>query len=165
MVPATRILEREYRCAFELFSNFPSISNPLQTLEEDVREFNALYPYEDTTRLLNKDGQVLSSRHFGVSFADRINLLRLLATEETKLDDLPISDFFTQDFYNSEFWLAWSSMMGPLPEHSAVEMRRYLLEFLHILPDVATMTTIWRMRMNQDDRSLVRSASGFARWA
>ena len=23
--------------------------------------------------------------------------------------------------------------------------------FLHIVPDVADMTTIWRMRMNQDD--------------
>lgn len=42
-------------------------------------------------------------------------------------------------------------MMGPRREHSAIEMRRYLWRFLHIVPDVADMTTIWRMRMNQDD--------------
>lgn len=149
VLPATRILEREYRCAFELFSHFASISNPNQTLEEDVREFNRLYPYEDATRLLNKAHQVLSSRHLGVGCLDLLRLVRLMFTSERRLDDVTIaSRNFTPEFYTSEFWLAWSTMMGPLPEHSAIEMRRYLWRMLHIVPDVATMTTVWRMRMN-----------------
>ncbi len=151
VLPAARILEREYRCTLELFSHFASVSNPLQTLEEDVREFNRVYPYEDATRLLNKAGEVMKSRHFGVSLADRFHLLKLLLTPERKLEDRTISEFFTKDFYRSEFWLAWSTMMGPMPEHSAIEMRRYLIRFLHIVPDILDMTTIWRMRMNQND--------------
>ena len=136
VVPASRILEREYRTAFELFSHFASVSDPSESLDDDVHEFNARTPYEDTSRLVNKCGKVLSSRHFGISLADRINLIKLLLTPERKLEDRCISEFFTRHFYKSEFWLAWSTMMGPMPEHSAIEMRRYLMRFLHVLPDV-----------------------------
>ena len=50
VLPATRILEREYRCSYELFSHFASVSDPNQNLDEDVHEFNWRFPYEDTTR-------------------------------------------------------------------------------------------------------------------
>ena len=151
VLPATRILDREYRCTYDLFSHFPSLTDRQQSLREDVLEFNRIYPYEDGARLVDAAGHVLSSKHFGVSFADRVNLLLLLLRPEASLEGKPISDFFSSHFYESEFWIAWSSMMGPLPEHSAIEMRRYLVRFLHVLPDVLSMTSVWRMRMNQYD--------------
>ena len=74
---------------------------------------------------------------------------------ESTLDDISIESWgpwpFSDDFYKSEFWVAWSTMMGPRPNHNVIEMRRYLLRFLHVVPDVAHMTTIWRMRMNQNN--------------
>ncbi|HTR14608.1 MAG TPA: oleate hydratase [Roseiarcus sp.] len=151
VLPATRILDREYRCTYDLFSHFRSVSDRQESIHEDVLEFNRTYPYEDGARLLDAAGRVVSSKHFGVSFADRVNLLLLLLRSEASLEGKPISDFFSLHFYESEFWIAWSSMMGPLPEHSAIEMRRYLVRFLHVLPDVLSMTSVWRMRMNQYD--------------
>ncbi len=159
VLPATRIMEREYRCSYELFSHFPSVSDPNQTLDEDVHEFNWRYPYHDTTRILDEHHKPRSSRHFGVGVADTLKLVWLMAHPECTLDDKTIEDWgrwhFSEDFYKSEFWIAWSTMMGPLREHSAIEMRRYLWRFLHIVPDIADMTTIWRMRMNQNN-SVVR---------
>jgi oleate hydratase len=155
VLPATRIMEREYRCSYELFSHFPSVSDANQTLDEDVHEFNWRYPYHDTTRILDERHEPRSSRRFGVRVADTLKLAWLAARRECTLDDKTIEDWgrwrFSEDFYKSEFWVAWSTMMGPLKEHSVIEMRRYLWRFLHIIPDIADMTTIWRMRMNQND--------------
>jgi oleate hydratase len=39
--------------------------------------------------------------------------------------------------------------MAFVPEHSAIEMRRYTIRFLHLLPDLSTMTFILRTRYNQ----------------
>ena len=155
VLPATRIMEREYRCAYELFSHFASVSDPNQTLDEDVHDFNRRYPYQDTTRVLDEHLRPISRGHFGVGFADSLKLAWLMLRRESTLDDKTIENWgrwrFSRAFYKSEFWVAWSTMMGPLPEHSAIEMRRYLWRFLHIVPDIADMTTIWRMRMNQND--------------
>ncbi len=155
ILPATRIMEREYRCAYELFSRFASVSDPNQSLDEDIHDFNWHYPYQDTTRLLDRAPIPKSSRRFGVEFRDSLKLLWLMFRRESTLDDKSIEDWgrwrFSENFYNSEFWVAWSTMMGPRRDHSAIEMRRYLLRFLHVVPDVADMTTIWRMRMNQND--------------
>jgi oleate hydratase len=154
-LPATRILEREYRCSYELFSHFASVSDANQNLDEDVHDFNWRYPYQDATRILDRNHRPKASRRFGVALADSLKLGWLMCRRESTLDDKTIENWgrlhFSKDFYHSEFWTAWSTMMGPRQQHSAIEMRRYLLRFLHIVPDIADMTTIWRMRMNQND--------------
>ena len=94
----------------------------------------------------------------GVDLLTRLGAARLLAEGidddmpgKPLLDDVPVRGFFPDDFYRSEFFLAWSTMMGPLPDHSAIEFRRYLLRFLHVTPCVDTMKDVWRMPLNQDD--------------
>ena len=152
VLPATRVLERKYGCALDLFSHFPSVADPQETIEEaDVLEFNREFPYRDKARLLDDHQRVYAARHFGVSFIDQLNALKLLATPEFALDGKVIDRYFTPAFYQSEFFLAWSTLMGPLRQHGAIEFRRYLLRFLHILPVIDTMTDVWRMRWNQDD--------------
>ena len=151
VLPATRILEREYQCALELFSRFHSVSIAKKSIKQDVRSFNAKHPYHDKSRLLDKSGKVLSSEYLGISLIDRIKAVRFLFKKEDDLDGLSIDSFFTPDFYKSEFFLAWSTMMGPLRQHSAIEFQRYFKRFLHIVPCVDTMEDVWRMRLNQDE--------------
>ena len=124
--PAARIMDREYRCTRELLGRFhptrdptQPICNPTASIEEEIVEFNKTRPYHDTTRLLKSSGEVVSSRHFGVSFRDRVNMLKLLLTPEHRLEEKAASEFFTRQFFHSEFWLSWSTIMGPLPQHSA----------------------------------------------
>jgi len=148
-LPATRVLEREYRCGLDLMARFPSVSDAQETIEEDTLEFNASFPYRDKARLIDKDGRVFSAPRFGVSLADRFNVLKLLWTSESALDGKAIDSYFTPEFYQSEFFLAWSTLMGPLRQHSAVEFRRYFLRFLHVVPVIDTMADVWRMRLNQ----------------
>src|SRR5208337_2078720 len=148
VLPATRILEREYRCARDLLSCFESKGNPPMSVWEDTVEFNSSDPYDDTTRLLDKDLRVISEEHMGVSEEDRWRAVTLLATDEDHLQDVPVEVVFTPAFFQSEFFLAWSTMMGPLREHSAIEFRRYFWRFLHVVPHTDTLENVWRMRFN-----------------
>ncbi|MGT2378105.1 oleate hydratase [Staphylococcus aureus] len=36
--------------------------------------------------------------------------------------------YFPDDFFNSNFWIYWKTMFAFEPWHSAMEMRRYLIE-------------------------------------
>ena len=48
---------------------------------------------------------------------------RLSLTSEASLDGRRIEEFFSEQFFKTEFWLLWSTMMGSLPQHSLIEFR------------------------------------------
>ena len=50
------------------------------------------------------------------------------------LDGRRIEEFFPADFFQTEFWLLWSTIMGSLPQHGATEFRRYINRALRPVP-------------------------------
>ena len=65
------------------------------------------------------------------------------------LDGRRIDQFFSKQFFSTEFWLLWSTLMGSLPQHSAIEFRRYINRVLALFPDLYDMTHILRTPINQ----------------
>jgi oleate hydratase len=57
-----------------------------------------------------------------------------------------IDECFEAPFFESNFWLMWGSMFGFETWHSAVELRRYLLRFLWLFPDLETMRIVQSTR-------------------
>ncbi|WP_108660071.1 oleate hydratase [Acuticoccus kandeliae] len=149
VLPTGRIFEEEFRCTRDLLSLVPSATNPQRSIWDDIVRFNARYGYHAKVRLLDRSGAVAIAPHLGLSPRDRLDLARLALTPEWQLDGKPIRDFFAPDFFESDFWIIWVSMMNALPQHSAMEMRRFINRFLHLFPDLATMTRIWRTPLNQ----------------
>ena len=45
----------------------------------------------------------------------------------------------------------WKTLFAFEPWHSAIEMRRYLLRFMHLFPDMATQNLLHHTRYNQYD--------------
>ena len=86
---------------------------------------------------------------FGLSLGDGLSLARVVLTPEAMLDGRRSKKFFSQRFFSTEFWLLWSTIMGSLPEHSAVEFRRYMNRFLHLFGDLSDMTGVMRTSVNQ----------------
>ncbi len=149
VLPTGRVFESEYRCALELFSQVPSASDPHRSIRDEIVEFSERYGYFDVTHVMDRQGQAVSSPHYGLSRQDRLDLLKLALTPESRLDLRRIDEFFSPEFFETEFWFLWAPLMGCLPQHSAIEMRRFLYRFLHLLPDLSTMTQIYRTRFNQ----------------
>ena len=71
-----------------------------------------------------------------------------LMTEED-LNDVMISEVFSKDFMNSNFWIYWKTMFAFEPWHSAMEMRRYLMRFVHHIGGLADFSALKFTKYNQ----------------
>lgn len=147
--PGGRVFEREYRCVFDLFSFIPSRTNPEISIKDDVLDFNAHSRWDNRSRLVDGQGRIVPQGPMGLRLRDRLDLLRILLTPDYRLQEKRIQDCVSPEFFRSQFWYIWSSIMAFRPRHSAIEMRRYMLRFMHLLPELWSMSFIYRTRINQ----------------
>ncbi len=150
ILPSGALFDAEFRCAFDLLATIPSAADPAISVKDDFFAFNARYPYHDRAHIIDRDGRIVHGPHLRLSVRDRLDLVRLALTPEPMLDGRRIDEFFRPDFFATEFWLLWATIMGPLPQHSAMEMRRYMNRFLPLLPDLSDMSHILRTRFDQN---------------
>ena len=143
------VFDNEFRCTFDLLDAVPSASNPAISVKEEFFTFNTRPPFDDRARLIDRNGQIVHGPRFGLSLRDGFALARLALTPEMMLDGRRIEEFFSARFFSSEFWLCYSTIMGSLPQHSAMELRRYLNRTLHMFPYISDMANIWRTPFDQ----------------
>ena len=65
------------------------------------------------------------------------------------LNDVMIFEVFSKDFMNSNFWIYWKTMFAFEPWHSAMEMRRYLMRFVHHIGGLADFSALKFTKYNQ----------------
>lgn len=147
--PGGRVMEHQYRCATDLFSAIPSCIDPSASIWEDVLTFNAEFGWEDHARLIGEDGLPVRQGPMGIGARDQLNMLRLLLTPEQYLQGKSVEDCVSPALFRSAFWIIWSAFLGFRPKHGVIEMRRYMLRFMHILPKFWDLTFILRTRFNQ----------------
>jgi oleate hydratase len=143
------VFDEEYRCTFDLLETIPSASDPAVSVKDEFFAFNKRDPFDDRARLIDRNGRIVHGPRFGLSWRDGLDLARLALTPEAKLEGRRIEEFFSAQFFASEFWLCYSTVMGSLPQHSAAELRRYLNRTLHMFPYISDMANIWRTRFDQ----------------
>lgn len=76
-------------------------------------------------------------------------LIDLALTPEEKLQDVQIDQVFTEEFFESNFWLYWATMFAFEKWSSAMEMRRYILRFIHHVGKLADMSALKFTKYNQ----------------
>ena len=143
------VFDKEFRCTFDLLKSIPSARNPAISVTEDFFAFNESKPYQDRAHIFDRDGRIVHGPRFGLSLADGLCLARVVLTPEAMLYGRRIEEFFSQQFFSTEFWLLWSTIMGSLPQHSAIEFRRYMDRFLYLFGDLSDMTGVMRTPLNQ----------------
>jgi oleate hydratase len=130
------------------------LNNPDKSITETLFEFSRSTPWHDNARLV-ENGKIVNPSSWGFSNEDRLDLIRLILFAEDTLGAKRIDDCFSSHFFTSKFWIMWCSMFGFEPWHSAVELRRYLLRFLRLFPDLETLQLIHSTRFNNYD-SIIR---------
>jgi oleate hydratase len=149
VLPCGAVFDAEFRCTFDLLGEIPSTSDPAISVKDEFFTFNARYPFRDRVHIIGRNGPVLHRPHFGLSVRDGLDLARLALMPEPMLDGRRIEEFFSPKFFSTEFWLLWSTIMGSLPQHSAMEFRRYINRALLLFPDLSDMSDILRTPLNQ----------------
>jgi oleate hydratase len=145
------VFDKEFRCAFELLREIPTLAYPNISVKEQFFTFNKEHPFDDQTHIVDRALRPVRERRYGLSWGDGFRLAKLSLSSEASLDGKRIEEFFSARFFKTEFWLLWSTIMGSLPQHSLIEFRRYLNRFVYLFPDLSTMAHVLRSQFNQHE--------------
>jgi oleate hydratase len=137
-----RMFERSiYLATYDLLSKVPSLTNPRKTLKDEFFKFNQKVKVYDKARLV-ENGKIINARPMELNWRDRFRLVELLYMPERSFGTSEIQDYFTKDFFKTNFWFEWATTFAFEPWHSLVEMRRYLCRFVHDAPRYSIMDCI-----------------------
>ena len=151
-----RMLESKYVCTFDLFSSIPTLDES-KTVTQEILDWNETMKTSSKSRLV-RDGHRINKPEFGLTERDILTLERLAIEPEHMLGRDRIADHFDPAFFKTHFWLMWCTTFAFQPWHSAVEFKRYLLRFVHMVSGFNQLHGIMRTVYNQYD-SMVRPLS------
>ena len=153
IVRGGRMFESQYRCTYDLFSSIPTLDKT-RTVTQEIFEWNEVVKTESKCRLV-RAGVGLDTPEFGLSEKHILTLERLAIEPEGLLGASSIQDQFDAAFFETNFWILWCTTFAFQPWHSAVEFKRYLVRFVHMVDGFGRLKGIMRTVYNQYD-SLVR---------
>lgn len=145
-----REMEAHFECLWDLFRSIPSLEVENASVLDEFYWLNKEDPNSSHCRIIHKkgeryptDGQLTLSEK---SVKEILGLC--LQTEET-LQDKKITDVFSKEFFESNFWTYWCTMFAFEEWHSAMEMRRYLMRFIHHIDALADFSSLKFTKYNQ----------------
>lgn len=151
-----REMENHFECLWDLFRSIPSLE------VEDASVLDKFYwldhddPNSSNCRIIHNRGQrAADDGEFTLSATAQKELTQLFMTSEDQLIGKKIEDVFGEEFFESNFWLYWCTMFAFEKWHSAIEMRRYVLRFVHHIDGLPDFTALKFTRYNQYE-SLVK---------
>src|SRR5208337_4699873 len=148
-----RMLESKYLCTFDLFSSIPTLDET-KTVTQEIFEFNETIKTSSKSHLF-REGHRVDAPMFGLSEKHILTIERLQLEPEDMLGQSSIADQFDPSFFKTDFWFMWCTTFAFQPWHSAVEFKRYLVRFAHMVSGFDRLEGIMRTVYNQYD-SLVR---------
>lgn len=145
-----REMEVHFETLWDLFRSIPSLDTEGASVLDEFYWLNKEDPSFSHTRVIVHKGERLSTDGLLTLTPKAIQeLIKLVLIPEEKLQDLQIDQVFTEDFFNSNFWLYWATMFAFEPWASALEMRRYVLRFIPHVGKIADMSSLRFTKYNQ----------------
>ena len=148
-----RMIESKYVCTFDLFASIPTLYGT-KTVTQEILDWNQVLKTSSKARLF-RDGRRQIAPPFGLSERHIVTLERLALEPEFLLGRSSIAEQFDSAFFKTDFWFMWCTTFAFQPWHSAVEFKRYLVRFAHMVGGFNRLQGILRTVHNQYD-SMVR---------
>ncbi|APX73149.1 oleate hydratase [Companilactobacillus allii] len=145
-----REMEPHFETLWDLFRSIPSLENPDISILDEFYWLNKKDPSYSSGRAIQDQGKAIDVPDKLTLTPKAIQeLLDLVLTPEKDLDDKRIDEVFTDEFFKSNFWLYWSTMFAFEPWASAMEMRRYLMRFVHHIDSLPNLSSLRFTKYNQ----------------
>lgn len=148
-----RMLESKYLCTFGLFDTIPTLDES-ETVTQEILRWNKTMKTSSKSRLV-RNGKRETAPKFGLHERHILTIERLVLEPESLLGRTTIAEQFDAAFFTTDFWFMWCTTFAFQPWHSAVEFKRYLARFAHMVEGFERLHGIMRTVYNQYD-SLVR---------
>ncbi len=145
-----REMEAHFETLWDLFRSIPSLEDEKVSVLDEFYWLNKDDPSFSHCRAIEKRGKRMKDDGKLTLTPTAIReLIDLALTPEEKLQDVQIDQVFTEEFFESNFWLYWATMFAFEKWSSAMEMRRYILRFIHHVGKLADMSALKFTRYNQ----------------
>lgn len=151
-----REMEAHFETLWDLFRSIPSLDTPDASVLDEMYWLHKKDPSTNPVRAIQNRGERIEDMPDLTLTPKAVEeLLTLALTREEDLDDKRIDECFSEEFFQSNFWLYWATMFAFEPWASAMEMRRYTLRFVHHIATLADLSSLRFTHYNQYE-SLIR---------
>lgn len=137
-----REMENHFETMWDMYRSIPSLEIKGASYLDEFYWLDQDDPNSSNTRLIYKRGQRVPTDGKYELDDKAMELVKLVMTPESKLGRQTLEDFFTPDFFESNFWSYWATMFAFEKWHSAVEMRRYAMRFIHHIDGLPDFTAL-----------------------
>lgn len=146
-----REMEDHFECLWDLYRSIPSLEIEGASYLDEYYWLDKDDPNSSNCRLIYKRGnQVPDDGQYTLGKTSK-EIMKLVMTPEDKLGKQTIGEYFSPAFFNSNFWIYWSTMFAFEKWHSVVEMRRYAMRFIHHIDGLPDFTALKFNKYNQYD--------------
>lgn len=149
MVRGGRMIESKYLCTYDLFSSVPTLGGT-RTVTQEIFQWNEVIKTGSKSRLV-RGANKIDAPEFGLSERHILTIEKLAIEPEAMLGGSRISDHFDDAFFKTNFWFMWCTTFAFQPWHSAIELKRYLVRFTHMVAGFNELRGIMRTQYNQYD--------------
>ena len=145
-----REMESHFECISDLFRSIPSLEVKDASLLDEFYWLNKYdHNYSKCRATVNQGRNAGTGTKFTLSDTAINEMTKLFLTSEDQLQGKAIEDVFSEDFFESNFWLYWRTMFAFEQWHSAMEMRRYLMRFIHAIKGLPDFSILKFTKYNQ----------------
>lgn len=150
IVRGGREMEEHFETLWDLFRSIPSLDTPDASVLDEMYWLHKDDPSSSNCRATEDQGVPIQHMNELTLTPKAVQeILHLALTKEEDLQDKRIDQFFGPEFFASNFWLYWATMFAFEPWASAMEMRRYLLRFIHHIETLTDLSSLKFTRYNQ----------------
>ena len=145
-----REMENHFECLWDLFHSIPSLETEGASVLDEYYWLNKKDPnYSLMRATVNRGEDAHTDGKFGLSDKASLEIIKLFFTKDEDLYDKKITDVFTDEFFNSNFWLYWRTMFAFEDWHSALEMKLYIKRFIHHIGGLPDFSALKFTKYNQ----------------
>ena len=144
-----REMENHFETMWDMYRSIPSLEIEDASYLDEFYWLDKDDPNSSNTRLIYNRGQRVPTDGLYTLDEKSKELIDLILTPESKLGKTTIEEFFSNEFFESNFWMYWATMFAFEKWHSAVEMRRYTMRFIHHIDGLPDFSALKFNRYNQ----------------
>ena len=145
-----REMDNHFEVMWDVFKDVPTLKDSNVSVLDEYYWLNKEDPNYSLCRATANRGQKLpTGQDFTLDKQAQKQLLTLFMTPEKDLEEKKITDCFDKHFFKSNFWLYWQTMFAFQEWSSALEMKRYLLRYVHHIDGLPDFTALRFTRYNQ----------------
>lgn len=145
-----REVDNRYECLWDLFHSIPSLETQGASV---LDEFYWLGKHDPNSSLMratiNRGEDAHTDGKFAISDKGILEIMKLFFTPDEALYNRRISEVFSDEVLNSNFWLYWRTMFAFENWHSALEMKLYIKRFIHHIGGMPDFTAVRFTKLNQ----------------